>query len=280
MGSQRLGRATQYFLSNKVGEKATVVNNALQSYRSIKNRSGFTWVDYFLDDAESQRLKYIMSGQIVEEHTHFIMYPTSQAARWWNVAAFIALILCFILTPLDISFQPYRSLLHLLPSIVVELIFMCDVGLQFFIPISIDGHLVVNRRIIAHAYLRSNFGMDLLGALPLDCIRFACVVFGGWGLPSMGTLSVLKLLRFVRFYRWHQAHPVLFVDLWVLLRLLTLLLLSTHLFACLWYGLASRVDGQSGLSGSRLRGIAPHHHVGGLKGASSLHVCLCCVAVI
>ena len=103
-----------------------------------------------------------------------VINPYDSTIRWWEVA--ITSVLCFqaVEMPLRLAFEGW---IYSLPTLVVcrwlelvvDVLFMCDLVLNFFISyLDEDMHVVTDHRRIACQYLRSWFLVDLLGGFPVD----------------------------------------------------------------------------------------------------------------
>jgi len=125
-------------------------------------------------------------------------------------------------------------------SILVDLAFVSDIILQFFIMFQHpENHRWIRMpsTIVRH-YLRSWFVMDVISVMPYD--EFAkCLIAADLGelFRFVGVFKVLGLLRLLRVNRLMTRYQNRFDMPYALLRLaklLTILLLTTHVFACFW----------------------------------------------
>ena len=146
---------------------------------------------------------------------------------------------------------------------VVDLIFIFDLGLQFFLMYpagdNIGGvHWVDSRRQIVRHYLMGWFGLDFF-AIMLVTIDFITIESGGGDASDVKDLRVLRVLRALRlvklvrlvrasrmFKRWESMIAINYAGL-ALARCMLGVLVSSHWFACVWALQTIFFDGPVGM---------------------------------
>ena len=175
----------------------------------------------------------------------------SKFLRYWDVLMGLALVYTAIVTPFEISFVPPDSSPHTYGFITNRLLdglFFIDLLLQFNIKYYDEPQnlWVRDRRLIASAYLRSWFLLDVGSLAPstADYVLLANYAAGKEGeSPSTARIfriirvvRLLKLLRLLRssrvFSRMLSRFPLPYKTL-VMLRLSLLVTLAAHWSACL-----------------------------------------------
>lgn len=178
--------------------------------------------------------------------------------KWWDTLIAVTLVWVAFVIPLQLCFSmdPYDGDANdpvFVLTLTVDLIFACDLILQFFVVTprwTKLGHSFETRhRKVAKHYLVTWFPLDLLSIIPFD-------VFGRWAGASGSSVKV-RLIKIVRLLRlWKLARMVRAVRLFrrvqermsvtygtmALLKSFILLLLVLHWLACVWCGTLLLVD--------------------------------------
>jgi voltage-gated potassium channel len=133
-------------------------------------------------------------------------------------------------------------------SIVVYAIdglFLIDLVLNFFTSYRAQGVSVTDTRRTARRYFRSFFAMDLLGAIPFDCIFLLAASASPESMQAVLVLRLLRLVRVVRLLvilrRWGAHIRVNTVYLRIG-KFLLVVVLAIHCVACAWFAVAA-IDG-------------------------------------
>lgn len=181
-------------------------------------------------------------------------WDTAVAMTLVWVALVIPVQLCFSMDPYDGDASDPVFIL----TLMVDLVFACDLILQFFVmtPRSTTLGLSFETRHhkIVRRYLLTWCPLDLLSIIPFD-------VFGRWAgaSGSNGEVRVIKIVRLLRL--WKLARMVRAVRLlrrvqermsvtygtMALIKSFILLLLVVHWLACVWCGTLLLVDPHSGV---------------------------------
>jgi len=170
---------------------------------------------------------------IIREHSGFRM--------GWDALILVLVLVSCILVPYQLAFLHDADRANNGLMLVIGLVFLADIGLNFFTSFHHAGVEVLDQKIIRKHYLRGQFGIDLLANMPLGFVMLLA------GDPQIGAFSsvllvrLLNLLRLVRLFvilrRWEAAA-------WTgpgylrVIKFLTLVLLLIHWVACLWFALA------------------------------------------
>ena len=163
---------------------------------------------------------------------------------WDAVILALALLSC-VLIPYQLAFVHSTSGVHNGLMFAISLVFIADIGLNFFTTYRRAGSEVKDPGEIRAHYLKGHFAIDLLANAPLGMLFWLA------GDPQVAGFSIvlwvrlLALLRMVRFFvilrRWETlswTHP----GYLRVFKYLGVILIFTHCIACLWFGVAY-VDG-------------------------------------
>jgi hypothetical protein len=129
---------------------------------------------------------------------------------------------------------------------VVDIFFLFDLVLNFFLKVKISGsdenndqRSLITRYDIARNYILGWFIIDLVSVVPVDVISMSFET-GSSSIEAVKLVRLLRLIKLMRFLRasrmmarWSD-HFHLTYTMKDLLRLIFLLLFSSHLMACFW----------------------------------------------
>lgn len=181
----------------------------------------------------------------------FVIDPhSSRFLPCWDVGIMLPLIIVVsLVVPYQVGFCLFETLDQgntekwnpaLIFSIFVDAAFVSDIMLQFFIMFQHpENHRWVRMPVtIVRHYMRSWFFMDIVSVLPYDEVAKVLISYDlGEIFRFVGVFKVLGLLRLLRVNRLMTRYQNRFDMPYALLRLaklLTILLLTTHFFACFW----------------------------------------------
>ena len=140
---------------------------------------------------------------------HWVIDPRrSRLISFWDTVTALALIFTAIVTPYEVSFSNGEpNLINFVLNRSVDVIFTCDIVLQFFIAFPESANytgqgsqwVMDHRRVIRH-YLRGWFGIDLVSTLVavFDVVSFTS---GDSSLQRLQVLRVLRVLRLTKLLR-------------------------------------------------------------------------------
>mmetsp|Transcript_5332 Transcript_5332/g.13497 ORF Transcript_5332/g.13497 Transcript_5332/m.13497 type:complete len:564 (+) Transcript_5332:66-1757(+) len=131
--------------------------------------------------------------------------PNSTVRGCWDALVLVALVYTLLAVPLRIAFGFQLQALE----IVVDIIFIADVGMNFETGISYRGKLVMDRRKVQIRYLTTWFGVDLVSSTPQTLFVLALEAFTGQTaahhpglLLTVRLMPVAKVLRIPRLFRY------------------------------------------------------------------------------
>jgi hypothetical protein len=211
---------------------------------AAEKRPGFKW----------DQIPFTMAVSAIRSKltpVHFIIDPQSMFMRRWDLIMLICLLYVAIVTPFQVGFvliDDFDSLIqqgNFWASCLVDIFFVLDMILNFFLKVSLpatserDMITLKSRHDIARHYLMGWFLIDLVSIVPVDVIAMS-VESGDAPIEAIKLVRLLRLMKLMRVLRASRM-----IARWVdhfhltftakdLLRLLCLLLFSSHLMACLW----------------------------------------------
>jgi len=127
--------------------------------------------------------------------SHFLIHPDSNYIVKWDLVVVFALLFTAFVTPYEIAFLSIQFNTLLIINCLVNLIFLKDSLMQFFLPFwdsSFHGKWVTDLRLIRKNYLRKWFWFDLVSNIPFDILGL---------LMDSGRVSKLRIIRLVRLFR-------------------------------------------------------------------------------
>ncbi|GMH35595.1 hypothetical protein BSKO_03463 [Bryopsis sp. KO-2023] len=180
-----------------------------------------------------------------EENVEFLLDPLGNGYRaWWYFTTLCSFLTGFF-TPWEVAFQdepglrPYKDG----PAVVefiLSLVFLIDIGVQFFVPhIRMDGLVEKRRRRVMMHYFRTWFFVDLVGIIPFGTIVAESMsITDDTYLRSLALLRLFRLVRarrIFRFFRDFETNIRLSLVVTTLLRNLTIVVLVGHFAGCMFY---------------------------------------------
>jgi hypothetical protein len=203
-----------------------------------------------LETAKRQLGTAANSSSWVSRH---LIDPNTSKHMWkWDVCSSIALIFVALVTPVEVGFlepaESYTDPLFLVNQ-VVNLIFLLDLVLQFFLKVAITDimgtRIVSDPLVIAQHYARGWLLIDFLSIAvsAVDYVGIAAGTTASSNLDNLRTLRVLRALRLIKLSklltgqriikRWETKVAINYAAVSLLKCLIGMLLLS-HFFACIW----------------------------------------------
>ena len=136
--------------------------------RSLDTSSGFSnakSLDRSAFSADCSKLRHRMRVT-----RRGFVNPRSSWMGVWDMTTAVALLYTATVTPFEVGLDlPTRIDALFFINQVINVIFMVDICLQFFLPIpDHQGELIRDRKLIAMRYLKSWFVLDVVSVLPLD----------------------------------------------------------------------------------------------------------------
>lgn len=182
----------------------------------------------------------------LRDSNRMVVLPTSKFALRWDILTFCALVFTMVVTPVEVSFlSPKFDALFVLYRLV-DVIFICDLVLQFFLGYYDESRgniLIQNRHLITRHYLSSWFLTDLISSIPLDLLTMFLPDDEVRGRKVLRMLRLLKVVRVLRLSRMQARWEVYAVfqmtyAMMGITKLTATIIIFAHWCACLW-GLAA-----------------------------------------
>mmetsp|Transcript_21617 Transcript_21617/g.52720 ORF Transcript_21617/g.52720 Transcript_21617/m.52720 type:complete len:716 (+) Transcript_21617:42-2189(+) len=178
---------------------------------------------------------------VVLTPSKFLINPEeSKVMRRWDVVTSFALLWTCWVTPVQIGFEDLGVNFAFVVGRFVDLVFMFDMMLQFFVMYrDTNGRLVSEKRSIAKRYLETWFLPDAVSVVPVDLI--VLVVPDGTAPRQLRIMKLARMLRFVKLLRFIRMSRVLqklranITFSYALVGIMNfggLLLMTTHWLAC------------------------------------------------
>lgn len=173
--------------------------------------------------------------------------PNSDYMKCWDFVVVFCLSFTAIVTPVEVAFlKPVYDYLYGINRFV-DLVFVKDMGLQFFLQIRKTTKQGVTwlktPKEITKVYLKTWFLIDLLAILPYDDLTSLIM---GANSDNVGKLRIVRLARVMRLVkllrilkasrvimRWQTRISLKYVTIY-LIRFTVLIILSCHWMACIW----------------------------------------------
>ena len=165
--------------------------------------------------------------------------------RLWDIIIVATATLAALKIPLQLVLE--RSLWAEMAFLdwAIMLIFILDILINFFRPLTVKGRQITEKRARAIHYLKGWFTIDFLAAFPFQIF---------FGLPILQLLRLLKLARVAKLVHSRRRRPVQYSTIFRLSTFFFWLALITHWLSCGWLeltGTAAVIDA----SGSYLRAL-------------------------
>jgi len=146
---------------------------------------------------------------------------------------------CFQI-PFDVAFQPvfFQTLSFTLINSAIDMVFLADIFVSFRTTFINEktGAEVKNLKQLATYYLKGQFTIDVLATVPFDTIGES-LTSGGESSKAFKVFGALKLVRVLRLnkiitYLRSTEEVKAFLKL---SKLIFLLIMYLHCFACIWW---------------------------------------------
>lgn len=195
--------------------------------------------------------------KILSESQWVINPEQSFFLRRWDTVTVTALVFVALVTPVQVSMVETRVDLMFLVSCMVDLIFVIDMGLQFFLmyPKQTNyGYVLENQHsMVVQHYLKSWFSIDFISVVPFEQVGILARLPGMQQMKIVKVIRLLRLLKLVRvlrvsriLHRLESHMPITYGQLG-LIKFFSLLALLTHWLANLWALTLVLVDENDGV---------------------------------
>lgn len=135
--------------------------------------------------------------------TKYIMDPRSGRMQYWKNWMLMNIMFTVLVTPWRISFQLPVTAFGLVLAGIVNISFIVDTVLHFFLAVETEAGLLTDRKEIARRYVKSWFFLDLLTCFPYTTVLRNVIPASMRILAPMRGLRLLKLLKVVKVYTMH-----------------------------------------------------------------------------
>jgi len=200
------------------------------------------------------------AGGVRWKRSKYVLSPAgeNEYVRHWETLCGLALLFVCIVTPYEVAFLETEVNALFIINQAINLIFIFDMGLQFFVMQEVRGRYgtvhIFNHGLIVSRYLRSWFIIDLISIVPFDTISVAGTDEDGSVdsdlsrlklVRSVRLLRLLKLVKLLRgmavFERWEVSMNLSFRKL-TLCQMALRVLVTAHWIGCL-LGIVSTFQG-------------------------------------
>lgn len=169
-------------------------------------------------------------------------HPKSAGRRLWEAVMLILLVATIVFVPVEIAFYEGEMGLSVdITMTVIDSLFLLNVLVTLNTSFFHNKTLVQNRKKIAINYLKGTLIIDVLSSIPLDLFSF--------GIRSKALLRYLRVFRLIKVFRAARFHRVIgrllkaeeesaqrvVTAVSRVLGACVVMMLLTHLMACLWY---------------------------------------------
>ncbi|KAH7279862.1 hypothetical protein KP509_37G041000 [Ceratopteris richardii] len=174
----------------------------------------------------------------------YTIAPNSNYYRLWRSLLIILVICSAWMAPFELAFIRYLPRMFFLIDTIVDLIFLIDIVVTFFIPYMDKRKFILVDSIsdIAIRYISTWFIFDIASSIPYQLFAFLITKRVGRGF-AYNLLSMFRLWRLRRvsnmFSRLEKDIRVNYFRIRCL-KLMGFALLSIHIMGCIWYLLAER----------------------------------------
>ena len=203
------------------------------------------------------------------------LHPDGRFRSVWNATMAVLICYCGIMVPLEIAFEDdmvmamchmYRIedvqhmnrnscpsyMAWMVTNLIVDAIFMFDIAVNLRTGYIKEGRFEADDAKAAYKYLRSSFVVDVIGSFPINYIILIVQAANNaqdsddkYGIDrSNKLLRMLRLFKLFKFTRMHKLSAYLeYFEVIIrfnpgllrIFRLLIVIILSCHLFGCVWW---------------------------------------------
>lgn len=171
-----------------------------------------------------------------------VILPFSRFRTSWDMVILLFVIYTAVTLPIQLAYPDAPDTFNQLADfeLVMDILFLVDIGLNFRTSYVQNAELNVNKKKIAQKYFSGWFPIDLAGSLPWE-ITFRIIaavstddtIFQGDFLTLFKILKVPKLLRLGRFFKALEKFEGA-ANVGRIFFLMLILVIFVHWIACLW----------------------------------------------
>jgi hypothetical protein len=105
----------------------------------------------------------------IDQLDEYIIYPNNMYKVFWDFIIGLLIIYSVTFTPFKMSYVKKESIFLIIFELIIELIFIIDIGLNFFTAyLDSQGNLIKMQKKIKEKYIRSTFVLDIISNLPIE----------------------------------------------------------------------------------------------------------------
>lgn len=129
----------------------------------------------------------------------YLVHPLSPQHILWDMFVTTLLVVTLIIMPVSLAFEGFNDRMFSL-NLAIDVLFLCDVVKQFNTGFVRDreSEIVMDRKTITRAYLKSWFFIDFVSSIPIDALMRLAAGSGGSGSELLRSSKLLKMLRLLR----------------------------------------------------------------------------------
>ena len=125
----------------------------------------------------------------------------SYKARWipyWDLLIILLALVNCILVPLEtaVELDYTKEWIYEVLNVIFDVLFFIDILISFNTSLNINNDEIHDRTQISLSYLRGQFTIDFLSAVPIDVL--ASIFFKNLSAKQLKIISLLKLIRMLR----------------------------------------------------------------------------------
>lgn len=179
-----------------------------------------------------------------------VIHPESMCLFLWNLMVCLGLVYMATIMPVVLSFYEEEQIQYTYVDAGLDVVFVGDLLLNFFVSYYEKEELVASRYRIASHYLKTWFFFDLTASVPLSFVSLVNSTGGSQEASLLKLAKLPRLYRLVKFVRLFKIVSKLKSRKWISafaekanfslaslrsLKFLIILMLLLHLTACAWY---------------------------------------------
>jgi hypothetical protein len=208
----------------------------------------------------------------------FLLHPNCVTRGVWEVFSLFLVVYDIVWIPLQLM-EPEDNVVTVMMEWTTRLYWTADIGASCITGfVTTDGFIELRPRRIVFRYIKTWFGLDLM-VVGIDWIEILWSAAQGAGYARIGRAArafrIIRMVRLLRLLRIKELIKIFFEsvrsesikEMSDMIKIVLLILMSGHLFACFWYGLGiSNIEPGSWVDATFLT-----RHSLGYRYASSLH---------
>ena len=140
------------------------------------------------------------------EPSKFVIFNISWFNLVWSFFLTLIVIYYILIAPLLLAYDNLRNLNLLMFELIIEVFYVIDTFLNFFITIKKDELEILKTKIIASNYFRGNFCIDIITGLPVSTVVYLFSVY----YPNTNFVRFFdRMILFGRFVKIRKANTII-----------------------------------------------------------------------